>query len=94
MACVPKKKPGARSNKRYRTEDLERAVDCIKRRMRMRRASKKFHIPMGTLSRKAHDKHVLLPGHQPVLTIEEESIIVANLIAISQWGFPFDLADL
>lgn len=62
--------------------------------MTMSKASKEYNIPIGTISHKINGKNFKNPGGQTVFTNEEEECFVEHILAVAQWGFPFDLLDI
>ena len=90
-----KPKAGARPYKRYSNECLENAVsEIVSQKISLRKASKLYKIPVGTLSHKINKKHGKLPGRPVVFMEREEQSIIQHIKTLSQWGFPFDTLDL
>ncbi|CAM1319939.1 Uncharacterised protein r2_g2829 [Pycnogonum litorale] len=95
MPRVCTSKPGARNYKSYTQADLDKALGKIKRdNWSVRKASKEYKIPLGTLSHKLNQKHNMIPGHPTVFTPIEEQSVVTHIQAVAEWGFPFDTFDL
>lgn len=95
MVRTHKKQLGTRPYKNYTPEKLEEALLSIKQgRISLRKASKKYKIPQGTLSHKINFKHVQHPGHPLVFSKEEEDAFISHLEIVSKWGFPLNLTDL
>ena len=59
----------------------------------LRAASRKYNIPVGTLSNKMKKKHMKNAGH-PTVFSEEEQCFVEHIQVVGEWGFPFSLLDL
>ena len=90
-----KPKAGARPYKSYSNECLEKAVsEIVSQKIYLRKASKLYKIPAGTLSHKINKKHGKLPGRPVVFMEREEQSIIQHIKTLSQWGFPFDTLDL
>lgn len=80
----------------YTEEEKKRAIEEVKEgRMSERRAAREYGIPRSTLKdmigeRVTHDT----AGRPPVLSKEEEELIVERLIIHGEWGFPLSSTDL
>ena len=68
-----KRRPDSRQYKCYTNQDVKKALQQITaKKMSLRKASKVFKIPLGTLSHKMNKKHEGKPGHPLVFTETEE----------------------
>lgn len=59
-----------------------------------RAAAKKYHIPRSTIKNKLRGKYLNKPGRPTVFTEEEEMVFVANITALSKYGFLLTDFDL
>lgn len=90
-----KRKPASRRYADYSAEKLEEAIRAIQSKsLTLRKASKRYNISLGTLSRKCRNLHPGKYGRPAVLSIEEEQKIVEGLHVVAQWGFPLTTRDL
>jgi len=95
MPRTYKRKLGSREYQNYTSETMEKAVeDILQDRLTLRKASKKYGIPLGTLSHKVNKKHGGHVGGPTSLTDDEEQRIAKILITLSLWRFPLDLFEL
>ena len=62
--------------------------------MSLRKASRTYNVPLGTLNNKVHKKHCGKPGHPVAFSEAEEEIFVEHLLRVAEWGFPFTTMDL
>lgn len=62
--------------------------------MSITKAAKQYSIAKGTLVNKLKDKHGGRVGRPVVFTETEESSMVHHMLAVAEWGFPFDKDDL
>lgn len=79
------------SKRKYKQEDVEKAVDVVRREgMSIAAAAKSFGIPKSTLQDKVNGKYSLDAriGRPSVLTPEEEKLIVNWIVDIAKAGFP------
>lgn len=80
-----------RPPKDYNKQDLETALQRIKGGMSIRKASKTYSIPRGTLQNRIHNrtkKSVNIAGRTPYLSQEEEVQIVHWINENARKGFP------
>ena len=90
-----KRRKGARNYCNYTEESLQRAcLDVFEARLSYRQASKKYNIPLGTISNKCRGKHNGFCGHPTALSEEEEKQFVDVIVTLGEWGFPIDLSEL
>ena len=76
-------------------QKLEQAVHMIRLgEISRTKAAKRFSIPKGTLINKLKQLHSGKIGRPFVLTKCEEEAIVAHVLKVSEWGFPFSRKDL
>lgn len=76
-------------------DNLQKALAMIKSGQISRtKAAKQFKIAKGTLINKLNKLHQGKRGHPFVLTKLEEESIVAHILKVSEWGFPFNRRDL
>lgn len=95
MPRVARKVPGRRTYGNYSRETLRTAInEIISGRMSYRQASERYGIPVGTLSRKRHNKNMGKPGHPTLLSTAEEQNIVVAILTASDWGYPFEPEDV
>lgn len=95
MGRTYKRQLGTRTYKNYSEEYLNEAQNAIRNgTMSLREASRRFKIPLGTLSHKKNQKHKLTPGRPLALLPEEEKALVNHLQVVAEWGFPCSLVDL
>ncbi|KAK6173319.1 hypothetical protein SNE40_016793 [Patella caerulea] len=95
MACSYKRRVDARAYKHYTEDTLKTAVNqIVSKKISLRKASRHFGIPTGTLSNRLNKKHNIKPGHPPVFTDEEGKSFVKHLQVVGEWGFPFDNFDI
>lgn len=92
-----KRKLGSRQYADYSKERLEECLDSIRNGIfTQRRASLHFNIrvPRRTINYNLKEKHVKLPGKQPVFSRDEEETFVSYIEAMSDYGFPLTQQDL
>lgn len=95
MPRVYKRKIGSRQYKNFTDETLENALQAIADgNMTIRRASREFKIPYGTLNNKFHGRHGAAHGGPTVFTAAEETAFVNAITKSSDWGFPLNKRDL
>lgn len=84
--------------RQYRGYDenvLKEVIDSIKaKKISINRAAGKYKISKGTLINRLHNKHSNAVGSPLVLSKLEEDILIEHIITVSEWGFPFNKADL
>ncbi|XP_063219560.1 uncharacterized protein LOC134538924 [Bacillus rossius redtenbacheri] len=85
----------ARAYQNYTTQNLDQALkNVLQGKMTLRKASKQFSIPLGTLSHKLRNKRTNSIGRPLVFSADEENSFVDHLIKVAEWGFPFNTLDL
>ena len=62
--------------------------------MSLRKASKVFNIPLGTLSHKFRKKHGKRPGRLTAFSNTEEAVFCKHIETVGNWGYPFDKFEL
>lgn len=77
----------------FSEENVQAAITAIQEGMSRREAEMEFGVPKTTLGRRLKGPSNK-PGRPPVLTAEEETIIVDRIQIMCQWGFPLDGSDL
>ena len=95
MVRAHKRKLGSRHYADYSKEKLEECLESIRNgTFTQRKAASHFNIPRRTINYKLKQKHVKLPGKQPVFSREEEETFVSYIEAMSDYGFPLTQQDL
>jgi hypothetical protein len=89
-----KRKLGARKYKNYSDSSLLESVADISNGMSYRKSSEKHGIPFKSIQNKITQKHSLKHGGQTELTAEQESGLVAVILAASEWGYPLTKKDI
>lgn len=92
---MPKRRDA--SKKPYSKDDLEQALEAIKNGMAIKKASRDFGIPRGTLQNRVHGrtkKSVNCSGPSPFFSEEEELYIVNWINECARKGFPKRPDDL
>lgn len=83
--------PTRPKKKKYTNEDVEKAIDAVRRNgMSVNAAAKSFGIPQSTLQDKISGKYAVQAkvGRPSVLMPEEENILVHWVINLAKLGFP------
>lgn len=89
LVKMPKVKEGLPYKRKYKEDDLQNALDAIEQGMALREAAKTFEIPRATLQfRKSGKFNKTALGPNPVLTSEEESVLVTWIVDNHRKGFP------
>ena len=95
MGRVYKSPLGSRNYKNYTEEQLNEALTkVLDGHLSLKKASKEYNIPMGTLHNKIHGKHHHKAGGHTVLTHQEEVNIINATTKCGDWGFPLTLFDV
>ena len=95
MVGTYKKALGSRTYANYSNEKLAQAIQQVKsNEMSLRKASKEYRIPLGTLSNKLRNKHTGSFGHPTMFNEEEENSFVEHIQVVGKWGFPLSLFDI
>ena len=90
-----KRKPENRPYQSYSSSALDKAVQKVRvDQMSILKASKKYHVPYGTLWNKIHGLHGLKPGGQLRLSAEAEASLVKTIQHLTQWKVPLDAIDI
>lgn len=85
-------KPNKR--KKYTSENLVSALDAVKKGMSKKLTSKTFNVPRGTIQSRLRKPRKNLPGPNPILSVEEETLLVNWIIECCRKGFPKRKSDL
>lgn len=93
---MPRKRdPRCKEYRKYTEEQLAPAIRSVKMGMPFRKAALKFDVPKTVLYRHCRfGKAMKTPGGQPVLSKEEEDIIVDRISICADWGYPLDTFGL
>jgi hypothetical protein len=83
-----------KGEKSYKEEDVLEAVRLVKEGMSVRNATAACNVPKSTIDDRVSGKHGGLQGRPPVLTKEEEGLIIEMVDMMCDWGFPFTKTDL
>lgn len=95
MAREHRRVVGSRKYKDYRAGQLDAALKDVRSgRMTLRKASKKYNIPLGTLSNKINGKFGKSVGRPLALSDNEERTLSQHLKTVAAWGFPIDIVTL
>lgn len=90
-----KRKLGSRRYRDYTDQQLESALQKVTDEgWSLRKASKIYKIPYGTLNNKYHGRHIRSSGGQSVFTFNEEKSIIKCATTCGEWGFPLNMTDL
>lgn len=92
---MPKIKEGAKYQKTYSQDDIRKALEAIKSGIPVREVSRRFNIPRATLQFRKSDKFKKTGfGPPPVLTSEEEALLIKWIEENHRKGFPRRKEDL
>ncbi|KAJ8941959.1 hypothetical protein NQ314_010178 [Rhamnusium bicolor] len=82
--------PSVKKIKKYSIEDMQHALDAVRRGVSVSSASKQYKIPRITLLYKAKGKYAVncRMGPETTLTSIEEDLLVKWLLSIADAGFP------
>ena len=95
MPRTHKRALGARRYKDYSNEKLEECLREVKRSALTQRAEAKvFNIPRSTIKNKLAGKHSKPVGRPPVLSYEEERLILQRVQLLCDYGFPATPQDV
>ena len=90
-----KKVPNRGPKRLYDSNNFEEALEAVRDgHMSVREAAKHFEVPRSTLQDKLNMAHPKNDGGPTVLSEEEEKRIVAMMLLMSEWGFPWTSSDL
>ena len=90
-----KKVPNRGPKRLYNSNDFEEALEAVRDgHMSVREQAKHFEVPRSTLQDKLNMAHPKNDGGPTVLSEEEEKRIVAMMLLMSEWGFPWTSSDL
>ena len=91
-----KQKPGSRAYATtYSQETLSNPMkECLTGRMSVRKASRQFGIPLGTLQNKCKNRHSKKVGTPLCLSNETETHLVTSINTLSHWKSPLTSIDI
>ena len=90
-----KRSRGARPYKTNYTEDnLQRAIDAVKRGTSVGKAGTMFNVPKSTLQRKVKGKGAKKHGGQLAVSAENEVKLSKIINQVALWSVPFDSLDI
>ena len=80
-----------KSTTKYSQETLEKCLSCVRKgKMSMKKASRHFNVPYGTIRNKINNFHPKTSGEQTVLQDNLEEHILNSLDLLTDWKVPFD----
>lgn len=89
LQATPKIEEGSSYNKKYTEYDSQKAISAIQNRMPKRETSNIFNIPRATLQFRISAKFIKSThGPAPILTNNEENILVEWINKLHRKGFP------
>lgn len=93
---TPVRQAGCRDYRtRYTQATLQKAVqECRTGKLSMLTASKRYHIPYGTLNNKVRGRHTKRPGAPNRLLPETEQRLVTTIEVLIEWKLPVDHVDV
>ncbi|KAI4464281.1 succinate dehydrogenase iron-sulfur protein [Holotrichia oblita] len=92
---MPKVKESSKYVKKYNEEQLQEALEAVRNGKPLRAVSRKYNIPRATLQFRKSDKFVKPSfGPRPILSTEEEGILVKWIAESSKKGFPRRQEDI
>ena len=76
---------------KYTEETLQKCITCVKKgKMFMKKASRHFGVPYGTVRNKANGWYSKSSGGQTALSQNLEEVILQSLDQLKDWKVPFD----
>ena len=76
---------------KYMKETLQKCIKCVKKgKMSMKKASRHFGVPYGTVKNKVNGWHLKSSGGQTTLSQNLEEVILQSLDPLTDWKVPFD----
>jgi hypothetical protein len=79
----------------YSPGAVAKAVQAVKSGLNMRQAEKEFGVPKATINDHKQNDHIGDSiGQSPVLSKEEEELLIQHVQLMVDWGFPFSGVDL
>ena len=78
----------------YTKENIQKAMQQVKRGVSQRKAAEQNNVPQSTLSRMLKNLNPKKPGGQVRLSLDAEEAIVEVLDTLMNWRLPFDSFDL
>lgn len=92
---MPKIVSGGKYNKKYNEETINKALEAINAGLPVREAARRFNIPRATLQFRRSNKFVKTTlGPSPILTSDEEIILVNWITENHKRGFPRRKEDI
>lgn len=89
MPSKYRRKPGSRRYVDYTDAELQECLDVVRSKlMTQREAAAKYKIPWSTIKNKLKKKYGNKPGRPTIFTEQEESMFIAHITALSEFGFP------
>ena len=80
-----------KSTTKYSQETLEKCLSCVRKgKMSMKKASRHFNVPYGTIRNKINNFHPKTSGEQTALQDNLEEHILNSLDLLTDWKVPFD----
>ena len=80
-----------KSTTKYSQETLEKCLSCVRKgKMSMKKASRHFNVPYGTIRNKINNLHPKTSGEQTALQDNLEEHILNSLDLLTDWKVPFD----
>jgi hypothetical protein len=78
----------------YNDEDLVEAVKAVKEEgISLRAASERYNVPKSTIKDRMSETHGTKMGRPPILSPDEEKMLVERLKILGTWGFPLTKMD-
>ena len=95
MPRVHKRIPGSRRYHDYCDEQLKECINKIKSgTLTQRKAEEQYKIPRSTIKYKLKGQHEGTVGRPPVLSKDEETMILSRVQALCDYGFPATNEDV
>ena len=89
---MPRKHQGIPSSRRYKEYTKEILEECVRRvksgNLTQRDAEKEYNITRSTIKNKLSGKHPKRVGQPPVLSFDEERLILNRVQLVCDYGFP------
>ena len=95
MPRVHTRKRDARNYKDYTDDKLDECITRIRSgNLSQRNAEKEYKIPRSTIKNKLAGNHKKTIGRPPVITLEEEKLILNRVQLMCDYGFPATAQDV